>query len=304
MAKEKRPKIMFLIETMIVTKRVEGIRRKVGFEQCFVVDPVGNGGGLSLLWKDEVEVEIVNYSRWHVNAWVMDGELRKRWLFTGFYGHLETAKRKSSWELLQQLKPEGQVPWCVAGDFNEITCQMEKWGGKQREESQMMLFREAIETSQLYDLGYSGDRYTWSNGHSEGTFVNERLDRYPTNGRWQELFKEVKVEEVEDGSKCEKVKRLKCEVGQLLEKEDVKWKQRAKRSWFREGDRNTKYFHACASQRRRKSRIIQISDLSGRILKDQEGIEGAFKRHFEEVLSSSGPSVEKIEAGTQFINLG
>ncbi|XP_041025386.1 uncharacterized protein LOC121265783 [Juglans microcarpa x Juglans regia] len=108
------------------------------------------------------------------------------------------------------------------------------------------------------------------------------------------------MQEEEDESKCEEVKRLKGEVGQLLEKEDIRWKQRAKRSWFQDGDRNTKYYDACASQRRRKS-ITQISELSGRVLKEQVGIEGAFKRHFEEVLSSSGPSVEMIEAGIQFI---
>lgn len=49
MTKDKRPKIMFLIKIMIVTKKLERIQRRVGLEQCFVVDPMGKGGGLTLL---------------------------------------------------------------------------------------------------------------------------------------------------------------------------------------------------------------------------------------------------------------
>lgn len=40
---------------------------------------------------------------------------------------------------------------------------------------------------------------------------------------------------------------LNDEINNLLEKEDLKWRQRAKESWLRFEDRNTKYFHACAS---------------------------------------------------------
>jgi hypothetical protein len=42
---------------------------------------------------------------------------------------------------------------------------------------------------------------------------------------------------------------LNKELYDLLEQEDLKWKQRAKENWLRFGDRNTKYIHACATQR-------------------------------------------------------
>jgi hypothetical protein len=31
---------------------------KIGFDGVFVVDPVGRSGGLTLFWKDEVQLEI------------------------------------------------------------------------------------------------------------------------------------------------------------------------------------------------------------------------------------------------------
>jgi endonuclease/exonuclease/phosphatase family metal-dependent hydrolase len=62
----------------------------------FVVDCVRRSGGLVLLWKEEVQVTIQNYSRRHINAIIKldrDGVELK---FTGFYGHLEVARRKEA----------------------------------------------------------------------------------------------------------------------------------------------------------------------------------------------------------------
>lgn len=41
---------------------------------------------------------------------------------------------------------------------------------------------------------------------------------------------------------------VKAELNALLEEEDLKWRQRAKENWLKFGDRNSKYFHACANQ--------------------------------------------------------
>lgn len=48
---------------------------------------------------------------------------------------------------------------------------------------------------------------------------------------------------------------LQRELNFPLDKEDGKWKQRSKETWLKKGNRNTKYFHAWANQRRRKNYI-------------------------------------------------
>jgi hypothetical protein len=46
-------------------------------------------------------------------------------------------------------------------------------------------------------------------------------------------------ETVMDG---QEIKELQQEIDFLLEQEDIRWKQRAKQNWYRNGDRNTPFF--------------------------------------------------------------
>ena len=53
------------------------------------------------------------------------------------------------------------------------------------------------------------------------------------------------------------------ELNELLDDEELYWGQRAKAHWLKEGDKNTKYFHAHASDRRKQNTILGIWDESG-----------------------------------------
>lgn len=56
-----------------------------------------------------------------------------------------------------------------------------------------------------------------------------------------------KVQCSENPMMVEKIKCVQQEVDDILEKEDVHWKQRAKMHWLQNGDRSTKFFHMCAN---------------------------------------------------------
>jgi hypothetical protein len=96
MVKERRPNFVFLMETMCSKQYMDQIKLRLGFDNLFVVDPVGRSGGLALLWNKEENLEIFSYSRRHINAVVKDMAGQPIWKMTGFYGHPDSTKRDES----------------------------------------------------------------------------------------------------------------------------------------------------------------------------------------------------------------
>jgi hypothetical protein len=73
MVKEKRPTLVFLMETLLCNKKADFLIIKLNFDYMFVVDRVGRSGGLILLWNAHTNVMIHNFSRCHINAIVTNG---------------------------------------------------------------------------------------------------------------------------------------------------------------------------------------------------------------------------------------
>lgn len=52
----------------------------------------------------------------------------------------------------------------------------------------MTTFKLALETNGLYDLGWRGQKFTWSNKHSDETLTMELLDKVVANHNWLSKF--------------------------------------------------------------------------------------------------------------------
>jgi hypothetical protein len=70
-----------------------------------------------------------------------------------------------------------------------------------------------------------------------------------------------------------RLSQMAGELTKLWEKEEIKASQRARERNILEGDRNTKYFHAVANQRRRKITIFSVEGPAGAVNSTQEIIE-------------------------------
>lgn len=60
-------------------------------------------------------------------------------------------------------------------------------------------------------------------------------------------------------------KTLRRQLNDLLKQEEMKWLQRYKDQEIKEGDCNTRYYHAKANGRRRKNRILSLEQEEGLI---------------------------------------
>ena len=90
------PKIVFLSETKIRKNAMEKVMEKINFVNGLIVPRRGRGGGLALLWRREIDLEIMGYSRSFIDAIVTEHDSGFRWRITGFYGNPKSHRRKES----------------------------------------------------------------------------------------------------------------------------------------------------------------------------------------------------------------
>ena len=187
----KDPSVVFLAETSMDKARLEQVQRRLQFKNLFEVPRINKGGGLAIFWKEGFPLEIETYSKNHIDT-TINKNTEKEWRFMGFYGEPDTNKRHKSWTKLRNLKTRGSASWLCTGDFNEITRQSKKQGGRPRPHHQMQLFHDALDECSFMDLGFVGFPFTWHKHFAKFT-IWERLDRAMATNEWFSMFPGTKV---------------------------------------------------------------------------------------------------------------
>lgn len=87
-----------------------------------------------------------------------------------------------------------------------------------------------------------------------------------------------------------KVRAFERQRDNLLKVEEVIWSQRSRTLWLHEGDKNTKFFHGKAEQRRKTNHICKLKDKEGRSWNGKANCEKVLISYFTKLFSSSGPT--------------
>lgn len=90
------------------------------------------------------------------------------------------------------------------------------------------------------------------------TFGSRRKEVEQIRGRLQQLMSLPL-----SSNNLEEHAALLMKLEGLLEAEHLYWKQRSKITWLTEGDKNTKFFHRQASNRRAKNHLTGLFDTNG-----------------------------------------
>lgn len=100
----------------------------------------------------------------------------------------------------------------------------------------------------------------------------------------EEEIKKLEAEACVSDDKCLDKAEMELEI--LLEEEEHYWRSRSREVWLKSGDRNTKWFHAKASQRRKKNRIEGIFDPNGNWRDKEEDIARVATEYFKTFYSN------------------
>lgn len=172
---------------------MERVRNRLGLKGFDGVSSQGKSGGLALYWDENVTVNIEDVNERWIDAFVKLSDDDPLWRVTFVYGEPRVENRHLMWESLCRLRGNSDLPWLVAGDFNEAMWDFEHLSSTPRPRNQMVAFRECLEVCQLADLGFAGHPFTYDNKCGGRANVQVRLDRAMVDSQWRDQFPECEV---------------------------------------------------------------------------------------------------------------
>lgn len=156
------PDLLFLMETKQKCKYMDDLKRELGYDMLFTVEPVGRSGGLALLWKRSYDIEILSSNKRIIDIKLTMGSLF--FFVSCVYGDPVREKRREVWDQLISIGIRRDEPWLLLGDFNELmsNAESEKDGGAIRAESTFWDFRNLATECKIKDMRSSGNTLSWA----------------------------------------------------------------------------------------------------------------------------------------------
>ncbi|KAL9661179.1 hypothetical protein QQ045_026001 [Rhodiola kirilowii] len=86
---------------------------------------------------------------------------------------------------------------------------------------------------------------------------------------------------------CNLEEKISVEMDEWLAREELLWRQRSRVEWLKFGDKNTKFFHARASQRRKKNCIEKLRNKNGEMADSRAQINEAVVEFFRDLFQTT-----------------
>ncbi|XP_050280230.1 uncharacterized protein LOC126721222 [Quercus robur] len=244
----KDPSIVFLIETLTDEARLDIVQRNIDFDHQWVVPRKGRGGGYvgpKFTWCRNFKNGTSIWERFDRGLATNDWFLK----FPGSKVHHLQCDSSDHCPLLVVLAPLDISSRKKPFWFEEMWLSNPRCG-------------EIVQAAWNQGFGVEMDReilvekcgkdLIWWNKNVFGSVKKDLV--------WKkQLLIRVESEALLNGNNS-RVRQLKSEINELLDREARVWAQRSRLLWANQGDKNTKYFHNCATKRFRKNQIVKIRD--------------------------------------------
>ena len=194
LVRTQNPTILVIMETHVGGGRAKAIIDRLPFDGSVHTETIGFTGGLWMLWdSDRVDVTPLADTEQEIHATVKVRNSNSSWLLTAVYASPRTAERLILWNNLISTAELHNLPWVLAGDFNEPLSEDDKFGGRAMIVSRSLLFKECLDKCNMIDIGFSSPRFTWTNRRKFQALIQERIDGVFVNPSWCLLYSEARV---------------------------------------------------------------------------------------------------------------
>ncbi|XP_058746350.1 uncharacterized protein LOC131619250 [Vicia villosa] len=183
------PDIALLIETRVKENKAAAIRNKLHLKGNYVDNYQSHSNGrIWIYWNDnKVGVQMVKVTDQMIHCGIQVSTGRwKYWLIAVYaMNHLEQGQKL--WRDIEDIyrNQQGEGPWCVIGDFNNVLRCNDRLGGRQVHEHEYRDLCNMMKNTGLYEMDSMGDHYTWTNKQQDNA-IYSRIDRIIGNTDWMQ----------------------------------------------------------------------------------------------------------------------
>ncbi|CAA0838462.1 DNAse I-like superfamily protein, partial [Striga hermonthica] len=235
---------------------------------------------------------------------------KKSW---GIFVYMSTnSVERAAWLQLESDVNHWGASWFIIGDWNDIISNSEKKGGNKRSDASLRGFKDFINRMAMMEVKMEGYKYTWCNNRSSEGLVEAKLDRGFGSIDWLADFPTASISNIarsgsdhsllllSSGVQKERVNSRFHFDKRWLSREGIKevvngawsikifWQQKSKAKWIKEGDRNTKFFHALTLHRRRQNAITRLITNQQRVCSTHKEISDHISSFYDSLFSFEG----------------
>ncbi|CAA7014604.1 unnamed protein product [Microthlaspi erraticum] len=106
----------------------------------------------------------------------------------------------------------------------------------------------------------------------------------------EDLKEQLERAQTDDSTPSAVILILKWDLCEAFREEEKFWKQKSRVTWLKEGDRNTKFFHATTKERRARNHVTKLKRIDGSWAETDDSIEKVATEYFQTLFTSSQPS--------------
>ena len=153
LVRSHNPTILVVMETRVGGDRAREITDSLPFDGAFHTETIGYAGGLWVLWNaDNVDVALLSSTEQEIHAEVKVRFTNDSWLLSVVYASPRCAERQVLWKNLMSVAELHNLPWVIAGDFNEPLLSEDKFGGRSVSVNRSLLFKECLDRCNMIDI--------------------------------------------------------------------------------------------------------------------------------------------------------
>ncbi|KAH9661422.1 reverse transcriptase domain-containing protein [Citrus sinensis] len=261
------------------------------------IETVGFSGGIWILWKDFITVEVALNHRQFVHFKIVSSNGLESWVTAVYASPIPTVRREL-WYHLASIASQMSNPWMLDLNFSgprftwsrgNLSKRLDRavcndgWLIKHANSSVMHLpkidsdHRPILVKFHNMDSRHGGLRPRW-NKDIFGNIIYRKRKLLARIGGIQRIL------ETKPNHNLTRLEvKLQKDLEEVLTQEELLWLQKSRRDWTLYGDRNTAYFHKKTLTSRRQNRITVIQNDDGQWIHDVEIIKQLAVRFFSDL---------------------